>query len=406
MRRPVELIASLYEAAQDPTAWPQVVAEIGKALHAPQVIIAHNDPDAGAWPLVALHGIRDDDWQFYLDEIRDMDPRGAFFRTAPAGTMLVSGRNDDPDALMASVAGQRFYHPRVDGYWVAGLVARQTRRSLVGMVVQRPQRLGMFSEAELETLTEIGAHLDHAVRLASRHAQTTLVAALRGHALDSLAIGVVLLDPVGEVVEMNRRARAMLARQDGLVLTQRRLGALLPQDRALLQRLIAEALERRSTGIPRPGGTLRVEPPWRPFGLSGRGPARADRRSRPRRAGPRRTRPDPRSGLRARSAGRRLARGLGADRRRGTARRLPRPPAGPGRGGQGARDRARDGAAASQAHPAQDRLLRPARAGRDARRRPAAADRSRRRRGRLTRSGHDAATADRREGWRGGCARY
>lgn len=259
MRRPVELIASLYEAAQDPTAWPQVVAEIGKALHAPQVIIAHNDPDAGAWPLVALHGIRDDDWQFYLDEIRDMDPRGAFFRTAPAGTMLVSGRNDDPDALMASVAGQRFYHPRVDGYWVAGLVARQTRRSLVGMVVQRPQRLGMFSEAELETLTEIGAHLDHAVRLASRHAQTTLVAALRGHALDSLAIGVVLLDPVGEVVEMNRRARAMLARQDGLVLTQRRLGALLPQDRALLQRLIAEALERRSTGIPRPGGTLRVE---------------------------------------------------------------------------------------------------------------------------------------------------
>lgn len=254
-----ELIASLYEAAQDPTAWPQVAAEIGRALDAPQVILAHTDPETGSWPLVALHGIRDDDWQFYLDEIRNIDPRGAFFRTAPAGAMLISGRNDDPDAVMASVAGQRFYRGRADGYWVAGLVARQTRRSLVGMVAQRPERAGMFGEAELQLLKEIGAHLDHAVRLAGRHAQTTLVGALRGQALDSLAIGVVMLDPTGEVVEMNRRARAMLARRDGLVLAQRRLSAVSPQDRTLLQRLLVEALERRGNGVPRPGGTLRIE---------------------------------------------------------------------------------------------------------------------------------------------------
>lgn len=257
--RGVELIASLYEAAQDPTEWPRVVAEIGRALDAPQVILAHTDPESGAWPLVALHGIREDDWRFYLDEIRDLDPRGVFFRTAPAGTMLVSGQNDDPEALMASLAGERFYRRRVDGYWAAGLVARQTRRSLVGMVAQRPERSGMFGAAELQLLRDIGAHLDHAVRLASRHAQTTLVGALRGQALDSLAIGVVLLDPSGEVVELNRRARAILARQDGLVLAQRRLSAVAPQDRTLLQRLLAEALEHRADGVPRPGGTLRIE---------------------------------------------------------------------------------------------------------------------------------------------------
>lgn len=266
VRRPVDLIASLYEAAQDPTAWPAVAAAIARALDAPQVILAHTDPDGGTWPLVVLHGIRDDDWRFYLDEIRDIDPRGVFFRTAPAGAMLVSGRNDDPDAVMASAAGQRFYGPRVDGYWAAGLIARQTRRSLVGMVAQRPKRQGMFSEADLQMLAEIGAHLDHAVRLADRHAQTTLVGALRGQALDSLAIGVVLLDPAGEVVEMNRRARAMLARQDGLLLAQRRLSAVLPQDRTLLQRLIGEALERRGQGVPRPGGTLRVERDGGPSG--------------------------------------------------------------------------------------------------------------------------------------------
>lgn len=253
------MIAALYEAAQDPTLWPRVAEEIGEAVGAPQAILAHHDPEAGTWPLVALHGIRDDDWQFYLDEIRDIDPRGAFFRTAPTGAILLSGRNDDPDALMASVAGQRFYRPRVDGYWVAGLVARQTRRSLVGLVVQRPERLGAFGDAELATLTAIGAHLDHAVRLAGRHHHATLVAGLRGHALDSLAIGVMLLDAAGEVVEMNREARAMVARQDGLILAQRRLSAREPRDRAMLQRLVAEALERRVAGVPRPGGTMRVE---------------------------------------------------------------------------------------------------------------------------------------------------
>lgn len=114
-------------------------------------------------------------------------------------------------------------------------------------------------------LSTLKPHFERAIGLYWQLAEERLRHSMALDGLDGLRIGVVMLDKAGLVMMANRSAEAMLAANDGLSLSNRRLAARNKADAAALEALIGgTATEVRRIDQ---GGTIAVRRPSgaRPF---------------------------------------------------------------------------------------------------------------------------------------------
>jgi DNA-binding CsgD family transcriptional regulator len=129
-------------------------------------------------------------------------------------------------------------------------------RCIVGMIevephavsvlsVSRSEKSGSFGQEDVALLNGLMPHLQRALQMHRRLADSQVVSDASTAALDRLAHGVLLVDASGRIMLSNRVADEILRAQDGLSVRHRELLGQRVQDTSALRRLIAEAV---STG--------------------------------------------------------------------------------------------------------------------------------------------------------------
>jgi DNA-binding CsgD family transcriptional regulator len=130
--------------------------------------------------------------------------------------------------------------------------------------VARSKGAQPFTDQDRELLRFIIPHLERAIRIHSRLNKIESERALYAGAVEQLAVGCIILDQKGRVLNSNDMASQLLAQKDGISTINNKLQLSSPQRSAELQRLIIEVLATQQAGKPAVVQALRAE---RPSGL-------------------------------------------------------------------------------------------------------------------------------------------
>lgn len=111
--------------------------------------------------------------------------------------------------------------------------------------ITRPESAPRFSAAEKARCEALLPHLRQALLINNKLGRREHIGALYARAMGRLAVGTVVLDESGQIIEQNLAAREVLARADGLKVVGNRLEASYPSINRELQQLIRKVLTHR-----------------------------------------------------------------------------------------------------------------------------------------------------------------
>ena len=120
-----------------------------------------------------------------------------------------------------------------------------------------------WDETDIAIALRLMPHLQLAVELAAKLAQSNLADSTAGMVLDQLQAAVAMLDEQGRALHLNAPAQALVARRDGLTLSSEGLSASLTTDNARLQRLIGQSARGNGHGERRGGAISLARPSGR-----------------------------------------------------------------------------------------------------------------------------------------------
>lgn len=240
MRLAKDVIDGIYAAALDAQRWPDALRGIGRTIGAQADAMLLTDTRLISRNLTLTTGLLDqqsvrDDYRNYFGAI---DPAVALFAGLPVGQATTTSMAWAPQV----VARDEFYN---DFY------ARLTLRDSLGapllreqgcaafLAMHRDKHAGLFSTQEVALFTRYLPHLRLGLKLHRQIVHQRRRAETFEQLFERLHLGVALLHGSGAVVYLNRAARMVLARADGLVERNGMLAAQHRVARVTLARLIA-----------------------------------------------------------------------------------------------------------------------------------------------------------------------
>ncbi len=251
----LDLVEVLYESAVDASAWPCFLQQLASACRA-IVPGLHLLGHASNEPLLVVDPDVEPRWRrAFEDYYVRHDIRRPHIQALPEGAVF-RGQDVLRDAeLVRSEFYNDFLRPQGFFHIAGGVFVKDECQ--IGVVrVLRPRGAKPFAERELRLLRLVLSHLKRAMAIRNCHASARMGEESRSAVLDSLAIGIVLLDPGGGVVWANRSANRLLQERDGLALCSAGLVASNAADTSALRRLISDAA--RADGVIVRGGAMTV----------------------------------------------------------------------------------------------------------------------------------------------------
>ena len=122
----------------------------------------------------------------------------------------------------------------------------------------RPRRAGPFEDNDVHALSALAPHIRRALHIRARLAGAEWLTEAQAAALDSLAFGCLVLDRHGAVLSVNRAARDLTGRDDGLAIRNGLLRAAGVGEMSRLRALTLAAGQTASGRSLHPGGALAV----------------------------------------------------------------------------------------------------------------------------------------------------
>jgi len=104
-----------------------------------------------------------------------------------------------------------------------------------------------FGDEEKQLLLSIKPHLEYALKVHSKIKRNEIEKEIYSEAMNRLAIGTIVLDGHGKVLELNRTAKDILQRNSGISLNDKNLALAKPRYRDEFNRLVRAAIEWRET---------------------------------------------------------------------------------------------------------------------------------------------------------------
>jgi DNA-binding CsgD family transcriptional regulator len=252
---PLELLATVYEAAIEPSLWPQAVADTSRAFEAPLIMLGVLNRRGSEVMRVATQNAAEVSMARYSTV--ETNPGVAFVALTPPTTVTLRDTFVSDSDLERSPFYQDAMRP-LDSWHVAIMNVHRDEVHLAPMGISRTRRQHPFGEAELTGLRALAPHLNRALRVTLRlkemEARASALAEMSGRALAA----VVLTDAFGRVAEANSLARAILAEGDGLTVRGGVLCAARSDDNAKLMRLLLEAA---GPGVMPMSGVMQVARP-------------------------------------------------------------------------------------------------------------------------------------------------
>ncbi|HKI97448.1 MAG TPA: LuxR C-terminal-related transcriptional regulator [bacterium] len=254
-RVPLDLVASIYEAALEPSQWDGVLEAVQSVLRADSGLLYLEDLQAMEASFQVLQGVDPKRLQDYFRHYIRLNPAFRYRQHKPLGTVTVSHKVLADREFARTEFYQDYLRTLGRFYTMGGHIAQEPGRIAV-FSLQRSKREGPFEDADQARLRALFPHLRRAFQIgrqladaeAERHAMLAL--------LERIPTGVVLLDERRCVVFLNRRADSILAAGDGLVMTSQGLQAIDPKLQPVLERLIHSAVETGASRGTSAGGAL------------------------------------------------------------------------------------------------------------------------------------------------------
>lgn len=261
----LELIGAIYDAALDPLLWPRFLELFAQACKSSSTLIFMHDFSnseatvEGNAASIAAYAHFDD----------------AFISSFAEHYNTVNVWVKNEDALQPGIplTGSMLYPNSVLGktewygdwlrpqnlfYALGGIVLREGTLA-VKFSSLRSREKGDFGPAQMSLYARLIPHLRRACELHKQLSQVTRMRDAGLHLLDSLAVGIVLLDSSGRAMFANRAARDVVKQADGLLLdASGKCSASFPGESGSLQNLIDQSVRTgkgESTGA---GGTIRL----------------------------------------------------------------------------------------------------------------------------------------------------
>jgi hypothetical protein len=181
----------------------------------------------------------------YNEEWAPLDPAPRAFAALSFGSAASTGMLFDAEYLRSCLFFQEFFRPRgFEECLGANLSSRNGHFALLGL--QRGADRRAFKRSEIQTLEGITPHLGRALQLRRTFVRLGVKVDALVQTIDRLAAGIIVLGSEGGEIHVNRAAREIAARNDGLWLD--RTGALHAAERGAERVLLRICADVRAGG--------------------------------------------------------------------------------------------------------------------------------------------------------------
>jgi DNA-binding CsgD family transcriptional regulator len=254
----LRLVAKIYEAAGNPSAWNDFLRTFAEAGGGTMAALFRHDGTNQQYDVLAFHGVPDEYIRLYLQHYAEKDEwiKGGLgiLETGWVG----SSQTLCSDAKLLQTEFYSDFLRRYDLFHQCGGIVQQTATARSAITLLRPRRKGFFNESETTLLRTLMPHLQQAMKLHQQFVDLRAHSRSLETAIDSLAIGIIFLDDEGKVLLLNRKAEALIRQEDGLLLTDKRISASVPQDSSRLKAAVVAAANTGRGKGDSAGGTFLV----------------------------------------------------------------------------------------------------------------------------------------------------
>ena len=211
------LLAALYDSVVEDSALERALHLLAEQFHCPSASIISFDAAVPQANVLSAVGTFEDSAvkDAYQTEWAAFDPAPRAFSALPFGGVAATGTMFSRDFLKTCLFFNEFYRQiGLEECLGGNLSSRNGHFALIGL--QRDNGRRPFTAGEVQTLNGIAPHLGRALQLRRTFAQQGAKLASLGETIDRLAVGVIVLDHEGSAIHVNRAAREIAARNDGL----------------------------------------------------------------------------------------------------------------------------------------------------------------------------------------------
>lgn len=257
-----ELIGRIYEAAALPELWPSALDLVADSFGASCAHLFDWDDIAGGptFDAVSNNYLGQERYQAEYGRI---DPRRELMRRHAVGSVIACHKYIDQNYVSRNTFYNEFSIPSGRRFLLGVEFARNTFQSSI-LAVHRPPQHGPFEDCGITGMQRLLPHLHRAAVIQQRIAQLQTQHALANAALNSLPIGLLLVDGSARVKACNVVGETFVHAGDGLRLERGRLaadaGSANDRLKSAIRRAVDTAARRSGLG----GSNLRVA---RPSGL-------------------------------------------------------------------------------------------------------------------------------------------
>lgn len=235
-----DLIGDIYDAALDPSLWPDVVGRAGRFVGGQVASIFSKSPIAGGGDVLCQSGIDPHYCRLYFEKYVKLDPAttGQYF--ADVGQPIAVSDLMPQDELRETRFYREWAKPQGMVDFISTVIDKSaTSAALFG--VFRYEADGLTDEAARMRMQLIAPHIRRAVQIGRLIELKSAEAAAFSQTLERMTCGVGLVDALGRLVHANAAGRQLLDAGDPLFTRDGRLAARDARVDQALQDLIARA---------------------------------------------------------------------------------------------------------------------------------------------------------------------
>ena len=212
-RTVIHIIGRIYEAAEDPRAWAEVLRLLGNEFRSTVNGFVLNDRNSPGGEVSASDSpdvkLVEEYNSYYCSKNVLLQRMSAMMK--PRQLLNSSDVMHDSD-LLATEYYEDFLRRWNIFYFLGGVITSDANSNAV-LSLARSRKTGPFTSSELGLLTLVIPHFERAARLSGAFARFRQG---RDEVLDRLPMGIIVLDESGKVEFFNRAAETILAKKDGL----------------------------------------------------------------------------------------------------------------------------------------------------------------------------------------------
>ncbi|WP_070989320.1 helix-turn-helix transcriptional regulator [Halofilum ochraceum] len=233
-----EAVGNIYDAAIDPATWEVFLEHLACRLDAESASLRVIDEEESSVRASVDYNLESGFRDAYRSYYVSTDVYLEAFRSCrqsyvATGEQILNGRDIRDTEFFTG-----YLQPRESWFMCGGVVVRDDPLIIL-ISLERSPSAGPFSDADASLLRLLVPHIRRATRIGHMLTAREQQATVAGKALESLSVGIVLLDDSYAIRHANRRAERMLDRNSGIKRVNGRLTASNPADAVHLRDLLA-----------------------------------------------------------------------------------------------------------------------------------------------------------------------